>query len=472
MAEATGFETALYKALEERVSWFDTGVLPAVLEDYRVLHSCVTNLVGILEKKGVVSPDPYRLDKKISDVQVPDESDYSEKDKSIIVGVRLSDYERMVDFLCNFFKFSVQNLTLERIKRLVGLNNFFQWGSMVPTNSQPNTKGLAELIAVARQGTDTMSISVINGSISTAAKTIVKINSVLKQVTDLQRELYKAEIRKTVLANPSFPAEKAAASVQAGVQQVKRMFASCMGKQPFYSELVEEVFAENGGADGEQRRQKLLDKLKINTQASEKKSVQVDTKALIMEAVKTLAALAPQLNVIIDKLNNNNTLVQGERQGFWDKFMKAFRKAFGISEKPIEYVVPIADAVTQTTRNEKVNFQKMMGDLSKRFAFYSSFATRQMPGYQKIESESEQEIFSFLTKQLSECQQMLTILTAFDKFFKSAVQPINRSRVKGLTMELTTVKNTMVKTNQRKAEYSAYIEEQQQMRKLGITDAF
>ncbi|MBR5866299.1 MAG: hypothetical protein IKZ04_00155, partial [Spirochaetaceae bacterium] len=84
----------------------------------------------------------------------------------------------------------------------------------------------------------------------------------------------------------------------------------------------------------------------------------------------------------------------------------------------------------------------------------------------------ETEIFSFLTKQLADCQQMLTILAAFDKFFKSAVQPMNRPRLKGLSMELTSIKNILVKTNQRKAEYSAYIEEQQQMRKLGITDAF
>ena len=37
-------------------------------------------------------------------------------------------------------------------------------------------------------------------------------------------------------------------------------------------------------------------------------------------------------------------------------------------------------------------------------------------------------------------------------------------------METTAIKNTMVKTNQRKAEYAAYVEEQSQMKKLGILD--
>ena len=471
MAEVNEFETALYKALDEKVSWFDMTVLPGVLESYRVLHSCVTNLASVLVKKGLIVPDPYRLDKKITDVEIPDESEYAEKDRNMVIGVRLSDYERIIDFLCNFFKFSVNSLTLERIKKLVGLNNYFQWGSLVPTNSQPNSKGLAELVVLSRQGTDAISVSVINGGITTAAKTIVQINSTLKQVTDLQRELYKAEIRKTILANPAFASDKVT-SVQTGVQQVKKMFTSCMGKQPFYTELIEEVFAENIGSDAEMRRQNLLGRLKVTAKTTEKKVQQINTKDLIMEAVRTLAALTPQLGVIIDKMNDNSSLVQSEHQGFSEKFMKIFRKAFGIKEKPLEYIIPIYDPVTQTSRNEKVNFQKIMNDLSKRFAFYGSFSSKQTPGYQKIEAESETEIFSFLTKQLADCQQMLTILAAFDKFFKSAVQPMNRPRLKGLSMELTSIKNILVKTNQRKAEYSAYIEEQQQMRKLGITDAF
>ena len=65
---------------------------------------------------------------------------------------------------------------------------------------------------------------------------------------------------------------------------------------------------------------------------------------------------------------------------------------------------------------------------------------------------------------------MLILLLAYDKFFKNEVQGPNKSKVKGLTMETTSIKNTMVKTNQRKAEYAAYVEEQNQMKRLGIVD--
>ena len=121
-------------------------------------------------------------------------------------------------------------------------------------------------------------------------------------------------------------------------------------------------------------------------------------------------------------------------------------------------------------KNEKVDFRKSLSDISKRMNFYGALASRESPTYQKMEAQGEPEIYSFLTKQLSECQQMLTLLMAYDKFFKNEVENPNKSKVKGLAMETTAIKNTMVKTNQRKAEYAAYVEEQSQMKKLGIVD--
>ena len=85
-----------------------------------------------------------------------------------------------------------------------------------------------------------------------------------------------------------------------------------------------------------------------------------------------------------------------------------------------------------------------------------------------MEAQGEEEIYTFLTKQLAECQQMLLMLLGYDKFFKNEVESPNKAKVKGLTMETTSIKNTMVKTNQRKAEYAAYVEEQKQLKRLGI----
>ncbi len=469
MAEEFNFEQALARALDEKAAWVNSKVMPVILDNYRILYSAANNVMGSLLQKGLIAADPYKLEKKFSDVTVPEEGEFTEFEQRKVLGERLSDYERVLDFLCNSFKFSTQNLVLPRIKKLVALNNCFQWGGLVITSKQPNTRGLASLVNAVRRGGDSMTIISVNGAITSAAKSIVEINGALKQTSDLQREMYKMKVRKTVVTHASFSWAKGD-SIPETVQKIKQLFPPTMGRLPFYPELVEELVLESIAPGAIQRQQALLERLKIVQETEEKKRVQINTKALIMEAVRNLAGLAPQLELAITKLRENNFLLQSQYNTPWEKFKRAFRKAFGLKPPVIEYSIPIMDAMTKTTKNEKIEFSKSIFDIIKRMHFYNSLASRESLAYQKIESQTEPEIYSFLTKQLSECQQMLTLLMAYDKFFKSEVQSPNKSKVKGLSMETTAIKNTMVKTNQRKAEYAAYVEEQQQMKRLGILD--
>ena len=257
MAEEFDFEQALKTALDEKVSWFNSNVMVNMLDNYRILYSASNNVMGLLLQKGLITADPYKLDKKISDVVVPEDGEYSESDRAKVLGVRLSDYERVLDFLCNYFKFSVENFTLPRIKKLIGLNNCFQWGAMAANNNHPNTKGLTDLITNIRQGSDSMAISSINGSISAASRAIVEINAALKESSDLQREIYKMEVRSHVISHGGFSWKKGD-SIPDAVAQIKKLFPSTMGRQPFYPELIEEIAQESIGSASIQKQQDLL----------------------------------------------------------------------------------------------------------------------------------------------------------------------------------------------------------------------
>ena len=81
---------------------------------------------------------------------------------------------------------------------------------------------------------------------------------------------------------------------------------------------------------------------------------------------------------------------------------------------------------------------------------------------------ADDKIVEFIAKNLSECQKLLVTLSALDDYFKETVTPLSRSKIKGIKMEISSLKNTIIKTNQRKAEYSSLIEEQRQMQKLGL----
>ena len=106
----------------------------------------------------------------------------------------------------------------------------------------------------------------------------------------------------------------------------------------------------------------------------------------------------------------------------------------------------------------------------KRIRLYTSFGMPRSANIQKMMGMEEAALLDYLDRQLGECHNVQLQLEGFDEFFKTAVNTANRSKVKGIQIELTAIKNSLIKINQRKAEYTAYISEQEQMRKLGITN--
>ena len=115
------------------------------------------------------------------------------------MGQRFSDYESTLDFLCNYYKFSVSQLSLTNIKKIVDLNNSISWNSFSANSNKINTRVLATLVFSARQNSDALTSSMINDNLSKASHALSDINSALKEYTDFQKEWYKSQVRRTVL---------------------------------------------------------------------------------------------------------------------------------------------------------------------------------------------------------------------------------------------------------------------------------
>jgi hypothetical protein len=471
MDKSNGFSATLLPAIDAKLQWFDSEELPNLLEEYRLLHTCVKTLFELLVKKVLITPDPYKLDKKISDIVPPDDTPFNDNERQLVMGMRFSDYESMLDFLCNYFKFSVSHLTIDTIRKMVQLNNSFQWNSFSVNTPKQNTRTLATLLINARQNSEAITISMINDSILKAGKALNSINATLKDLTDFQREIYKGEIRKNVFEHPEFNAAKAFQNPGEEMAQIRKAFPAAMGKTPFYNDLIEEIVREDQTPNRALLQQALLDKLAVHCAKSAKKTAKVNTKDSLMEAVRILGAMSPQIEIVLQKMQENHDVLESEHNTFKDKLFKLLRKAFGIADNPVMYQVLVTDQMTETQHRELINYQLFAADIANRSRRYASIAVRNTSGYNKIESQTEEKILYYVTQQITECQKMLVMLNALDDFFKSAPQPQNRSRIKGLKMEITSLKNTVVKTNQRRAEYTAYVEEEAQMKKLGITDA-
>ena len=468
MENGNNFTETLLQAVENKTQWYDMEELPKILDNYRLLHTCVRVIFDFLVKKALITPDPYKLDKKISDIKAPESDQFVENERSVVMGQRFSDYESTLDFLCNYYKFSVSQLPLTNIKKLLELNNAITWNSFSANSNKVNTRVLATLVFSARQSSDALTVSMINDNLSKAAQALTDINSDLKEYTEFQKEYYKAQIRKNVMTAAGFDANKAMSDVASELQQIKKNFAAGMGKVPFYSELVEEIVQEDQGDKKEARQKALLSKLNVQKANDKKQEKKVDTKALIMDSLLVLGSTPAQIGVIAQKIQENHDLLLSEHNSFWDKLKRALKKAFGIAEKPLYYTITIVDQTTGSKRTDKINYQSLMTDLATKARRYGSVAQKNSPGYLKISGMPEEKIAEFVSAQISDCNKLMVILNALDDFFKATASPMNKSKVKGLKIDITTFKNSVVKANQYRAEYPSYVEEVEQMKRLGI----
>ncbi|MBR4011442.1 MAG: hypothetical protein IKI98_01320, partial [Spirochaetaceae bacterium] len=61
METSVDFNKKLFELAEAKKNWYDTEEMVKILEEYRNLLGVINNLINLLEKKGLIQPDPYKL---------------------------------------------------------------------------------------------------------------------------------------------------------------------------------------------------------------------------------------------------------------------------------------------------------------------------------------------------------------------------------------------------------------------------
>ncbi len=469
--EVDNFNQALQEALSKKQEWYNSECLQELLSQYRLLHTCVRNLYESFVKKSLIIPDPYRLDKKISSIVVPESSPFAESDIPNIFGERFSNYETMLDYICTYFRFSVENFNLQNVKKLIDFNNVFEWDDLSMNNAKMNTRALAITINSAKNGAPNVVQSMINDSVSKCAQAIKAIGKILNELGVFQRELYKGGLRKDLFEHPDFDKAKAASSPEAELAEIKRLYSKVTGKKNFYNDLVNEIIEEDHGPNKESKQAMVLEKLAItNVAKSEtKKKTGPDPKEMLMQTVLAIGACAPTLIQLHSKLSENFDILFTRKATFWNKLMSLIRKALNLSEKERICQLPVKDAKTGVERIQKINVTEFTTDLAKKERVYSGIAAKGNE-YQRIESANEDAVLSFVNKQISELQSEFVIINSFDAYFKNEVATENKAKVKGMQIELSALRNSIINANKKRSDYASFKEESEQMRKLGITD--
>jgi len=459
MADATtsNYNDALLQALMARKDWLEKTELTRLKEDLRTYQLSYAVLYNMFLKKKLIHEDPYKQETKISELVVPETGPFNEAKRLEQISLRLANYDSQLDFLVNFYQFAVDFLNLERIRKIVGLVRYIDWTGLTPDSKSLNTKVFAELTNNAKSGGDSLTLNIIGESLTKLPKTASSIMGVLRDLTAYHKENYKLNIRNALGGQVS----------DTNALAIKKKMNSAMPGTPFYQEFVEELIKEDTSSDGPAMKEAILKSMQVAEEKPKAAKPKTSHKDILLSGIQAVGTSAALLNEIAQKLDENQTILENQKKGFWVKIRQLFRSMMSSDPEEVVYELQFIDHTTGTQVQEHLNFFQFRVDFEKKIKIFGRM-TGQSPLMAKLKAMTEEQVFGYLERAIKDLQALHRLLTALDEYFKSSVPREERDKIKGIKPELASIKNSYVKANQIRHDYSAQKEEEEQMKKLGI----
>ena len=460
MSDSNDYPKVLAETLTERARWLDNSELPKLKDELRLFHTGFAALYNLYIKKGLIHEDPYKQESKISELEVPNAAPFAESDNTELTN-RLSSYDNQLDFLANFYQFTADYLTLDRIKRILTLIKYIEWTSLTPDSKSPTTRVVAVITNQVKTGTDPLTMSIISDSLSRLSRSINPIMGYLKLTADYQRESYKLELRE-VAAGMSAAEASNASALRKKLLQVKPNY-------PFYPDLADEMIKEDYSEEGPALREAVLKKLQLAGSKPKAKKQEVSFKSILLEGIQGLGSMAVTFTEIITKIDENQLVLQNKKRTLMEKVKRVIQQMFNKETAPVIYEVEYIDTNKGASIKEKVDFYAFRSDLDRKVRTLTPLAARGEAAMGKLASMQEDQLAGFLERSIRDIQSLHKVLGALDDFFKAQIDKEDREKIKGIKPELAVLKNAIIRANSRRHEYSAQKESEAQLKRLGVS---
>ena len=468
MEQGSDFCAQLSQALERRREYLENEVMSQLKEQFQLMLTSYQSIYNLLLRKSLINEDPYKLDKKISEITVPSKEPYAESARTEQLSLRLSDFDLQLDFINSYYNFSMAAMTMDDIKKIAEIVKYFRWEQVTATSSNLMTRTLAGALGKIKQGSDDLSSKILGDALTQLGKVSKKILSLLKEISSYHREQYKLEFRERVIPEVKLTPAVVQNKQEDALKLVKQQYAKLMGGTPFYQALVIEVLQEEYGENGEEMKQELLERIDVKKEEPKKKKKDVSYKVHLLEGVRTLGGASSHIETAVKKLEDNNGFLQERKLSFGERFSRWLARVSKKKPSPQIYEIEYFEGDSSAAKTEKLNFTKFVEDAKKRAVVLGNVMSKMSQNYRQLEQAPEQKVFDFLTNNLTEVQMLLRRMTALDAYFKTEVPREQRNLVRGIKMEINAIKNAYVKANQKRHEYVSRIEEREQLKKLGI----
>jgi hypothetical protein len=457
----------LEQALENQRRYLDQTTLPRLKSLFESMHGTYQNFYNVLLRKSLVREDPYKEEQKLSEIELPPTTEVAEIEKSDQIGLRLSMFDNQLDFLLQYYQFSIEYLTLKRIRLLAGLIRFINWDHLAATSTQINTRLLAEMVNKVRGSSDTFSIQVINNAQNQLVKICNDIGRSLKSLSTYHRERYKLEVRRSVLDLLDISQEAFRANQAAVTAQIKKRFGEALAGMPYYDDLVNEILAEDFGSNTQAKQEDVLNQLSIKTEKDTKKK-QIDFRTLLLDAIRLLSVSGKPVERALAKLSESSGIIEEYRSRIDGPFKRWLARMLGKKKEARVYEVEIVDPATAVAKTMSVNFDNFHKKGVQTGRLIATYAGKTSPGYARLESMDEEGLYALLERNIIEIQQMTKMLPALHSYFQEEMDANNRGKLRGVKLEVNAIRNAVLKANQRRHEYVSRKEEKEQLKKLGI----
>jgi hypothetical protein len=457
--DIAGYVANLERVLGARKDWLDREALAKLKEELRAFQSSFASLYNIYLKKKSIDEDPYKHETKISELEVPESTPFQDAKRIEQLSIRLSNYDSQLDFLVNFYQLGIDFLNLDRIKRIVGLVRYIDWVGFSPDSQFQMTKAVAEMTNHSKVGVDPLTLSIIGESLSKLSKKTASAMNTLKDLNLYYRESYKLNIRQNI-------SQKMSAS-EATPENIRKKMPSVMPGVPFYKELIEELVREDYTSGGTDLRDAILNTLNVKEEKPKAQKATVDYKLILLDGIQIIGGASNTLSEINVKLRENQTVMESHKKGFFEAIKVLIRQITNAEPEEVVYNIEKLDETKGIPVKEKLSFHRFLDEMEKKIRILTSFMKG--PAYQKLSAMTDEQIIGYLERNIRDVQTYHKTLSALDDFFKANVVQEDRDKIKGIKPELSALKNTYVKANQMRFEYSAQKEAEEQMRRLGVS---
>jgi hypothetical protein len=466
MADVLTYIDKVEELIAKKRESIEQNTLKQLRDAFQAYQTLFENIYNIFLRKGIIQEDPYKYDEKISEVDTPSDEAFLDTEKQNKMSQRLSSYHTQIEFLNNYYQFSLDFLNLSRLKRIIKLLKYINWSRISITSPSPTAKVLGEYFAKIRQGSDNLSAGIIGDALNQIEKVLAVIFKGLNEVISFQKEAYKLEVRKNVFSRMQIGSPINENAIDQVEQQVKKFFAKYLGQKAFYSDLVKEIIIEDYTLAGAELRKKTLEILTVIEEKKQKASKSY--RDIIIQAIKYLSACGLQLEDALNKIKEGQQLLENRKRSLGERFRRWLLKLInkGIVEKV--YEIEYFDVVTSTIKIEKISYVEFVEEALRLAQIFSHLMNRSSNLFMRLETSPENKIFEFLNINLIKLQLVHRRLSGLITYFKTEIPKEDRIKLKGIKLELNSIKNSIVKSNQKKHEYVAFKEEEEQMKKLGI----